>query len=153
MKIFTKILALFLIMVIVVSSSCRKSNNNKYFYDPLKDTSAPVINISVPLINDTYNYGEDVHIVGTVTDLQTTNMAGKLQTLTIKVDELNHTDSIFIQTLLLKTPLVDAKEGFTFNEKMLIFGSANPPTFCRLDITASDYSNKITRDTVYFTIQ
>jgi hypothetical protein len=81
MKIFTKIFALCFIVVALVSSSCRRSNNSKYFYDAKKDTSAPKINISVPLINDTYSYGEDIHIVGTVTDLQVSGFGGKLQSL------------------------------------------------------------------------
>lgn len=152
MKIFTKIFALFFIVIAVVSSSCKRSNNSKYFYDAKKDTSAPKINISVPLINDTYNYGEDVHIVGTVTDLQVTGFGGKLQSLTIKVDELDNIDSTYIGALLLRTPNVDAKEGYTFNEKMLLFSGANP-TFCRLEVSASDYSSKTTKDTVYFKIQ
>ncbi len=153
MKIFTKTLALFFIIIAVVSTSCRRSNNSKYFYDAKKDTSAPKINISVPLQNDTYNYGEDIHIVGTVTDLQTTGFGGKLYSLAIKVEELNNIDSTYIKDLLLKTPGVDAKEGYTFNEKMLIFGSPNPPTFCRLQVVATDYSSKTTSDTVYFHIQ
>ncbi len=152
MKIFTKIFALSFIVLAMVSTSCKRSNNSKYFYDAKKDTSAPKINISVPLINDTYSYGEDIHIVGTVTDLQVSGFGGKLQTLNIQVDELNNLDSVFIKTLLLKTPNVDAKEGFTFNEKMLIFSGANP-TFCRLEVKATDYSSKTTKDTVYFKIQ
>jgi hypothetical protein len=103
MKIFTKILALFIIVVAIGSASCRRSNNSKYFYDSKKDTSAPKINISVPLQNDNYNYGEDIHIVGTVTDLQTVGFGGKLQTLNIKVEELNDLDSVYIADLLVKT--------------------------------------------------
>ena len=152
MNFFTKILALTLIVAAVVSSSCRRSNNSKYFYDSKKDTSAPIINISVPIKNDTYNYGDDIHIVGTVTDLQTKDFAGKLSTLSIKVDELNNIDSVFIANMLQKNPDVDSKAGYTFNEKMLIFSGANP-TFCRLEIAAMDYSGKTTRDTVYFHIQ
>ena len=152
MKIFTKILALFIIVVAIGSASCRRSNNSKYFYDSKKDTSAPKINISVPLQNDNYNYGEDIHIVGTVTYLQTVGFGGKLQTLNIKVEELNNLDSVYIADLLVKTPNVDAKEGFTFNEKMLLFTGANP-TLCRLVVSATDYSSKTTRDTVYFHIQ
>ena len=105
MKIFTKILALFIIVVAIGSASCRRSNNSKYFYDSKKDTSAPKINISVPLQNDNYNYGEDIHIVGTVTDLQTVGFGGKLQTLNIKVEELNDLDSVYIADLLVKTLL------------------------------------------------
>lgn len=152
MKIFTKILALSVVIIAVVSVSCRRSNNSKYFYDIIKDTIAPVINISVPVQNDTYNYGDDIHIVGTVTDLQSVGFGGKLSTLSIKVVELDNVDSLYIQDMLVKNPVVDAKEGFTFNEKMLIFSGANP-TFCRLEVTAADYSLRTTRDTVYFHIQ
>ncbi|MCC7030051.1 MAG: hypothetical protein IT257_07080 [Chitinophagaceae bacterium] len=152
MKIFTKILAVLLLIVAVVSVSCRRSNNSKYFYDAKKDTSAPIINISVPIKNDTYNYGDDIHIVGTVTDLQTAGFGGKLSTLSIKIDELHNWDSTFVGVMLQKNPAVDAKEGYPFNEKMLIFSGANP-TFCRLEVAAADYSGKTTRDTVYFHIQ
>ena len=151
MKIFTQILAVLLISVALFSASCRKSNNSKYFYNPDNDTSAPKINISVPIVNDTYTYGEDIHVVGTVTDLQSTNFGGKLKTLEIKIDELYTIDSSFITQMFVRTPNVDEKEGYTFNEKLVIFSGADP-TFCRLVVSASDYSSKMTRDTVYFAI-
>lgn len=137
---------------LLFSNSCRKSDNSQYFYDPAKDTSAPKINISVPTMNQLFNYGDDIHIVGTVSDLQTTLVAGKLSTLAIKLDELKNTDSVYLNTLLYRTPLVDAKDSYLFNEKILILSGANP-TLCRLEVTATDYASKITKDTVYFKIQ
>lgn len=153
MKIFINILCLFCVVIILVSvSSCRRSNNSKYFYDAKKDTIYPIINISVPVQNTTYLYGEDIHIVGTVTDLQTAGKGGSLQSLKIQVDELNSVDSAFIKAILLKTPVVDTKEGFTFNEKTIVLWGTGT-TFYRLLVTATDYSSRTTIDSVYFTIQ
>ena len=153
MKKYTAISLLFFILMIVVISSCRKSNNSKYYYNPLNDTIAPQITISVPLANKVYQYMDYVHIVGTVTDFETAKRGGKLATLSIIVDELYSVDSTFRKNLFKAYPDVDSKGGYTFNEKFMLLSNDVTPTFCRLSVETMDYINKFSRDTVYFSIQ
>lgn len=144
------ILSLFLLVVMMnFITSCRRSSNSKYFYDANKDTIAPVIKISVPQAGGIFAYGQHVHIVGTVTDYQSIGKTGKLMNMKIEVMEMAKADTSYISTHLLKTPDIDSKEGYTFNEKMLIlFGPTSG--FFKLRINATDYALRTATDSLYF---
>ncbi len=140
------------ILLAVGFSSCKQTNNDKYFYSPSRDTIAPKIVTSVPAPSSTYTFGQDIHMVGVVTDLESENKGGKLQTLTLDLSQINPSDHAVIQTYLNKTPLVDGKEGFTFNEKWAITVGTGI-VYCRFMATAKDYAGKITKDSVLFSVQ
>lgn len=131
--------------------SCKQTNNDKYFYNAGRDTIAPKIATSVPLQNSTFNFGQDIHMVGVVTDLESTNKGGKLKSLVLDFSEINNTDHTVLKTFLNRTPDVDGKEGYTFNEKWAVV-SGTSPTFCRFMVTATDYAGKVTKDSVFFSI-
>lgn len=153
MKSYFKLYLLSFFILAVSFAACRKSNNSKYYYNPLNDTISPIIKISVPTPGFQYNFMDDVHIVGTVTDYETVARGGKLATLSIKVDELNMIDNSFKKNILTSTPDVDNKGGFSFNEKFMMVSNDANPTLCRLTVEAMDYINKFKRDTVYFYIK
>lgn len=133
-------------------NSCKQTNNDKYFYNAGRDTIAPKIATSVPLHNSVYSYGQDIHMVGVVTDLESTNKGGKLKSLVLNFSSLNPTDSTLNVTYFNRTPLVDGKEGYTFNEKWAVV-SGTSTTFCRFLVTATDYAGKVTKDSIFVSVQ
>ena len=141
------------VAMMMTVQSCRQTNNDKYFYNPGRDTIAPKIAISVPTMNATYIFGADIHMVGVVTDLESTNKSGKLQTLTLDLSRVEPTDHTVITTYLNRSPVVDGKEGYTFNEKWAVVSNPGTPVFCRLMVTAKDYAGRVTQDSVFVTVQ
>jgi hypothetical protein len=133
-------------------SGCKPSDNSIYYYNKDEDVIAPEIKISVPIANDLFQLTEDVHIVGTATDLETPIKAGSLRSLQIKVDQIDPTNSnTVIKGLLLKTPNVDGKDGYTFNEKFVV-NFASSTVYCRLIVTAFDQTDRFDIDSVFFAI-
>jgi hypothetical protein len=145
-------LSLFSIALVGFFNSCKQTNNDKYFYNANRDSISPKIVTSVPLQNATYAFGQDIHMVGVVTDLESTNKGGKLQTLTVNLSQVTAADHQIINTYLNATPDVDGKEGYTFNEKWAIV-SGSSTVFCRLLVTAKDYAGRVTKDSVFFSVQ
>lgn len=141
-----------LVLGIVGMNSCKQTNNDKYFYNAGRDTIAPKIATSVPLPNSTYSYGQDIHLVGVVTDLESTNKGGKLKSLVLNFSSLNPLDSTLNVTYFNRTPNVDGKEGYTYNEKWTIVSGVST-TFCRFLITATDYAGKVTKDSIFISVQ
>lgn len=134
-------------------NACQPSmSTGGVFYDALSDTLAPVVAISVPADNAQYVYGEDVHIVGVVTDLQAKMKAGKLKSLNLTVNQTDATNQTIIKTLLQKNPGVDGKEGYTLNEKLMLTGGIGT-TYCQAKATATDYSGRTFTDSVSFSIK
>lgn len=134
-------------------NACQPSmNTGSVFYDALSDTIAPVVAISVPIDNAQYVYGEDIHIVGVVTDLQAKMKAGKLKTLKLTVNQTDPNNQSIIKELLQKNPSVDGKEGYTLNEKLMLAGGSGT-TYCQAKATATDYSGRTFTDSVSFTIK
>ena len=133
-------------------NSCKQTNNDKYFYNAGRDTIAPKIATSVPLQNASYSYGQDIHMVGVVTDLESTNKGGKLKSLVLNFSSLNSLDSTLKTTYFNRTPVVDGKEGYTFNEKWAVV-SGTSTTLCRFLVTATDYAGKVTKDSIFLTVQ
>ena len=133
--------------------SCKQTNNDKYFYNPGRDTIAPKIVTSVPTANAVYIYGQDIHMVGVVTDLESENKSGKLQTLTLDLSRVDAVDHTVITNYLNRSPEVDGKEGYTFNEKWAVVSNPGTPVFCRFMVTAKDYAGRITKDSVFLTVQ
>ncbi len=131
--------------------SCKPSSNNKNFYDPLRDTIAPKVTMSVPLANAVYKYGDDIHMVGVVTDLEITNRSGKLKSLNLTVNRINSGTNEKIKELFNKNLDVNGKEGYTINQKMI----AQPDTgvsYCQLMVSAQDMSGRISKDSILFSI-
>lgn len=134
-------------------NACQPSmSTGSVFYDALSDTIAPVVAISVPADNAQYVYGEDIHFVGVVTDLQAKMKAGKLKTLKLIVNETDANNQSVIKELLQKNPAVDGKEGYTLNEKLMLSGGSGT-TYCQAKATATDYSGRTFTDSVSFTIK
>lgn len=154
MNFSTKIIgfSLFSIMLAGAFSSCKQTNNDKYFYSASRDTIAPKIVTSVPTASSTYTFGQDIHMVGIVTDLESTDKGGKLQTLNLDLSQIDPSNNSVIKTYLNKSPIVDGKEGFTFNEKWSI-AVGSGVVYCRFMATAKDYAGKITKDSVLFSVQ
>lgn len=146
-------IALGTVLFISGLNSCKQTNNDKYFYNAGRDTIAPKIATSVPVQNSVYAYGDDIHMVGVVTDLESTNKGGKLKTLVLNFSSLNPDDSTLKVTYFNRNPLVDGKEGYTFNEKWSIVSGATSPTFCRFLVTATDYAGKVTKDSIFLSVQ
>ena len=133
-------------------NSCKQTNNDKYFYNAGRDTIAPKIATSVPLQNSVYAYGQDIHMVGVVTDLESTDKGGKLKSLVLNFSSVDPVDHNIITTYYNRTPVVDGKEGYTFNEKWAVVSGVST-TFCRFLITATDYAGKVTKDSIFLSIQ
>ncbi|MBL7773976.1 MAG: hypothetical protein JNM95_14020 [Chitinophagaceae bacterium] len=153
MKISTKNLIYSLLVMLALMSACKPSSNSIYYYNPEEDVVAPEIKISVPLSNDLYNLTDDVHIVGTVKDMETTTTGGSLKTLHIQVDQIDpaHDDAV-IKTLLVKNPDVNSKEGYTINEKFVVNFAAST-VYCRLTVVAYDQTDRFDTKEVRFSIQ
>ncbi|MBL7764680.1 MAG: hypothetical protein JNJ58_01200 [Chitinophagaceae bacterium] len=151
MKIATSIAVLFTLTALIFSA-CKDTNNDKYFYNPDRDTIRPQIAVTTPLLNDIFSYGEDVHFVGTITDLQSEGKTGKLLSFHMVVEQLNATKDTVVKTLLNKYPVVDGKDGYTFNEKIVIpVGSG--VTNCIMKAWVTDYASKKDSVSISFTIQ
>ena len=109
---------------------------------------APVITKTVPVNNSVFAYGDDINIVANVTDLEKGTKAGKLKSITARIENLSDNNKL----ILNKSPNVDGLDGFTVIEKLnILFGSASID--CRLIISATDYADKNTQDTTLFKIQ
>lgn len=133
--------------------SCRQTNNDKYFYNAGRDTIPPKIAISVPTTNAAYTFGADIHMVGVVTDLEVTDKSGKLQSLTLDLSRVDSTTHSVITTYLNRSPVVDGKEGYTFSEKWAVVSNPGSAVYCRFLVSAKDYAGRITKDSVFITVQ
>jgi len=143
----------FILAGLYTLQACQPSMNaNGVFYDALNDTIPPTVAMSVPADNAQYLYGEDIHFVGVVTDLQSKMKAGKLKSLRLIVNETDANNLTIVKELLQKNPGVDGKEGYTLNEKMMLSGGSGT-TFCQAKATATDYSGRTFTDSVSFTIK
>lgn len=153
MNISTKSVIIAICSIIVTLSSCKPSDNSIYYYNVNDDVLPPEIKISVPLANDLYSLTDDVHIVGTVKDLETATTGGMLSTLNVRVDQIDPANSnAVVKTLLNKNPNVQGKEGYTINEKFVV-NFAPSTVYCRLLVTAYDPTGRFDIDSVYFSIQ
>ena len=144
-----------LLMSICLAFSCKQKNPNRYAYDANRDTIPPVLNITVPVNMDNYVYGEDIHIVGTATDLESKNSihmnSGRLRSLYLNVSIIDPIADTVIKALLVKNPAVDGKDGYTINEKTFLNSGAGT-TYCRFTGIATDYADRKDSSVVYFTI-
>ena len=155
MNFYFKYTLISLVSLTLISAlhSCKKStNNDKYFYNAGRDTIAPKIVTSVPALNAVFALGADIHMVGVVTDLESKDKGGKLKSLTLNLSQVDAVDHAVIKTFMNRTPAVDGKEGYTFNEKWAVV-NGTPPMFCRFLATAVDYAGRVTKDSVFLTIQ
>lgn len=135
-------------LALFFQTSCKKEFKDRYKYYPEDDTLAPVIIKTVPINNSVYAYGDDVNIVANVTDLEKGTKAGKLKSITARVENLSDNNKLILD----KSPNVDGLDGYTVIEKFnILYGSASID--CRLIISATDYSGKNTQDTTLFKIQ
>lgn len=133
-------------------SACKHSDNSIYYYSKDRDTVAPEIKISVPLANDLYHLTYDVHVVGTVKDMETKNTGGSLQSLNIVVNQIDPANgNKVVKVLLNKNPNVDGKDGYTMNEKFVV-NYADSTVYCRLKVLAYDQTGRFDIDSVDFSI-
>ena len=144
-----------ILLAICFAISCKQKNLNRYAYDPNRDTIPPVLSITVPVNNDLYAYGEDIHIVGTLTDLESRNKtsqkAGRLQSLYLNLSIVDILADTVIKVIYEKAPNVDGMDGVTINEKTFYNGPGSPID-CRLTGVASDYSGRKDTSIIYFKI-
>lgn len=135
-------------------TSCEKSDNSIYFYSAERDTIAPKIVTIAPLNSDIFYYGDDIHIVGSITDLETIKTNGKLKSVSLIVNRMNATYDTILSTtpLLSKSPDVDGKEWYKFTEKVLV-NTGSTTTYYQLNIKSYDYSGRFTEEVRKFTIQ
>ena len=148
MKNITLFIIFFTSLALFFQTSCKKEFKDRYKYYPEDDTLAPVITKTVPVNNSVFAYGDDINIVANVTDLEKGTKAGKLKSITARIENLSDNNKL----ILNKSPNVDGLDGFTVIEKLnILFGSASID--CRLIISATDYADKNTQDTTLFKIQ
>lgn len=157
-KLFLPLLSLtFVTLCILGVSSCEQDINDRFEYQSSQDSIPPVISLSVPAMNQVYQYGNHVAIVGTVSDLESEKndihdpgfRKGELRSVSIEVD--NITDGT---KLLIRNPNVVGQDGIGFNERVEIISGTGIKD-CRLIIVATDASEAgyTVRDTVNFTYQ
>lgn len=144
----------FLILLAVVS--CKRVDlTSRYAYNANKDTIAPVLSFTVPVNLDNYAYGEYIHMVGTVTDLESKNLssskAGRLKSLYITVSTIDPLQDTVIKTIFTRWPDVDGKSGVTVNETTTVT-SGSGTTYCRLTSVATDYANRTDTVKLNFTV-
>ncbi len=152
-KLFLPLILLGALASTIFVSSCQKIIADPYAYNVDYDSLAPEVSISVPIMNAVYSYGDNVAVVGTVTDKESLKndildpgyRAGQLKTLSIQVENLTANNTL----LLNKNPDVDGLDGVAFNEKFSIVAGTDT-TKCRLIIIATDAGGKTDRDTVSF---
>ncbi len=151
----TPVYIFFLFVLGCIGFSCKQKTFNRYAYDANKDTIPPVLSITVPVNMDTYMYGEDIHIVGTVTDLQSKNTLhqnpGKLKSLSLNISIMDPIADTVIKVLFAKTPNVDGKDGYLINEKTYL-PSGVGVTNCRFKGITTDYADRKDSSVVNFTI-
>lgn len=144
-----------LLILTCVGFSCKQKDLNRNAYDLNRDTIAPVLSITVPVNLDTYSYGEDIHIVGTATDLESKNSIrqnpGKLKSLSLNISILDPISGNVTKVLLQKNPNVDGKQGYTINEKTYLVAGTGTTT-CRFTGVTTDYADRKDSSVVYFTI-
>ena len=144
------------LLIAFFSFSCKQKLNNQNDYNANKDTIPPVLAITVPVHLDNYSYGEDIHVVGTATDLESKNpisvKTGKLSSLSLIINIIDPiADTIIGNPIMYKTPNVGGKDGFTFNEKTIVlFGSGT--TYCRLKGVLTDQAGRKDSTILNFTI-
>lgn len=144
----------FVILMAVVS--CKRVDlTSRYAYNANKDTIAPVLSFTVPVNLDNYAYGEYIHMVGTVTDLESktimSSKAGKLKSLYITVATIDPVQDTVIKTIFSRWPEVDGKSGVTINETTMVT-SGSGTTYCRLTSVATDYANRTDSVKLTFTV-
>lgn len=152
-KILFPALALAVLGTFTLVSSCKQDVSDRFEYVMADDTIAPVITLSVPAMNQTYQYGNHVAIVGTITDLESEKndihdpgfRKGQLKKVSILVEDITHGE-----TLLVRNPVVTGLDGYAINERVEII-SGSGTTDCKLTITVTDGNNKTVREEVDFT--
>ncbi|MEZ5046446.1 MAG: hypothetical protein R2831_05590 [Chitinophagaceae bacterium] len=143
--------ALIGLLSMLIISCDKNKNNNPYIYNELRDTIAPKIYMSVPVQNDYFQYGEDIHMVGNVVDYEVSNKGGQLKDFNITIYDWDPIEDTIKGVLYTKNFDVDKKEGYTFNEKFhMLFGAGT--TFCKLKAITHDYSTRLDSSVVFFSI-
>ena len=144
-----------LFIAVCFSFSCKQKNTDRYAYDLNRDTIPPALSITVPVNLDNYLYGEDIHIVGTATDLESKNYirenAGKLKSLYLNISIVDAGNDTVIKKLLERTPNVDGSQGYIINEKTYV-ASGVGTTHCRFTGVAVDYADHKDSVVRHFTI-
>lgn len=152
MKFIKNVAVLLSITMVLFMVSCKQStNNDKYFYNYLRDTIPPKISISVPLNNSYYQFAEDIHIIGNVLDLEVTDKAGKLKSLNLSLYQYDPVNDTIVNLIKQFNPDVDGKDGYTFNEVYTKLNGSGV-TYCKLIVTATDYSTRIDQDSIFLSI-
>ncbi|HNF71759.1 MAG TPA: hypothetical protein PLP34_05050 [Chitinophagaceae bacterium] len=140
---------------IFIFSSCKQKLNNTDAYNLNKDTIPPVLALTVPVELDSYLYGEDIHIVGTITDLMSRNKLheypGKLKSLSLVVQTMDIVADTVLKTVFSKNVPVDGKSGLVINELTSVWGSGGV-TNCRLKGMAMDYADRRDSVEIHFTV-
>lgn len=136
--------------------SCKRVDlTSRYAYNANKDTIAPVLSFTVPVNLDNYAYGEYIHMVGTVTDLESKNSisskSGRLKSLYITVATIDPVQDTIIKTIFSRWPEVDGKSGVTINETTTV-SSGSGTTYCRLTSVATDQANHTDSVKLTFTV-
>jgi hypothetical protein len=140
---------------LMVFVSCKQKNQYPYAYNLNRDTIPPDLRMTVPVNMDTYSYGEDIHIVGTLTDLESRNSstlkAGKLKSLYLNVSIVDGVMDTVQKVIFQKWLNVDSKEGYTINEKTIVTGGGGPVK-CKFRGIAVDYADHADSTVLYFTV-
>ena len=152
-KLFFPVAALAFVAIMASVSSCKQDIVDRFEYISSQDTMVPVINLSVPAVNQSYKYGNHVAIVGTVTDLESEKndihdpgfRKGELKSVSIEVMDLTNGT-----TLLKRNPEVSGTDGYSINERVEIVTGTGQAK-CKLTIVATDASDKTVRKEVEFT--
>ncbi|QLH44191.1 MAG: hypothetical protein HWD58_00265 [Bacteroidota bacterium] len=110
------------------------------------------IDIRTPSKGASFQFGDDVNVIGTVTDLEVTGKSGKLQSLSIEIVQYDPAKDTIIKTLMKRTPDVDGLAGFTMLEKYSTPAWGAATIYCRLHVVATDYSTRVGRDSLLFTV-
>ena len=134
-----KFLFLIIFLSTFITISC---NKYKDYSTPTKifpDVSKPVISITTPINNNSYNGKDYRPIVGTVTD-------NYLQKLKISVFRIDSSKMLFVDS-----PIVLGKNGFTINSSFYPnLGNQNIP--CYLLVEATDSANNYSLDSIRFNL-
>ena len=149
------IFSLLLVGSVLALSSCKQKLTNVDAYDLYKDTIAPVLSVTVPVNLDSYLYGEDIHIVGTATDLMARNniheYAGKLKSLSFTMEQIDPLSNAVIKVMYAKSLAVDGKSGYIFNDGTSVL-SGSGTLYCRLTGVLTDYADRKDSSIANFTI-
>jgi hypothetical protein len=155
MKLSLLVTSMLFILTICFSMSCKQKTYNRYAYDQNKDTIPPVLAFTVPIELQNYSYGEDIHLVGTVTDLESKNKtsqkSGKLKSLYMNVSIMDKNVDTVIKSFYNVYLNVDGQISFPIVKKTLVNSGAGV-TYCRFTGIATDYADLKDSVIVNFTV-